>query len=168
LEKGAIIDEIRKISAPTDPREAFISIFSDTVLAAVGAAKVFRDAATGPVIGRLFRVAMDAVIHVLDQVLERLEGLAQPPFPISPIEEFDLVPSPRPTPAIPHDTSGLESALAALALLAEDLETARELLRTLFFSIDPVLSLAEGQITGALRAVGDSRALAVRLIQTHV
>lgn len=168
LEKGVILEEIRKITAPQDPRQAFVEIFTAGITAAVGAAEIIRDQATGPVIGGLVRVAMGGVIFILEHFLAALDELARPPLDPQIVDEFDLgvsggVPAPP-----PDDTGTLTAAIATLDQLWIHLVEARRLIREHFLEVDPVLQLAEGQISGRLREVDDARARAVSQIRAHL
>ena len=168
LEKGVILDEIRKITAPVSPREAFLQVFSEVVRAALGAALLLRQSSTGPIIGRLFRVAMDGVVFILESILTVLEELAVPPGAAPGIEEFDLVPSQPLPPQIGHDVNDLRVASQELLTVSVSLTEARDKLRELFFAIDPVFSLAQGPILGAIGVAQDARARALGEIETHI
>jgi len=152
LEKGVILEAIARIGtqeAPANTREIFLSIFTDVILAVIGAAEILRDAATGPVIGKLFKLFMGGIISLLEAVLLSLKELAQAPPTIPDLTEFDLVPpqpAPVPDPINPQVVILLKSARLALINQLIVLEALRVKVHELFFAIDPVFSLAQGPI----------------------
>lgn len=172
LDKGEILEAIAAIGGIAGeietPREAFVEIFAAVVRAGLGAARILRDQATGPVIGRLFRLAMDGVIVILEHILDSLESLAVPPSGDINVAEFPLIPPVSGAEPIKHSVSDLNRAITALDRQQKVLETARRRVQELFLEIDPVFSLAQGPIISDLSSAEDDRAVAASEIIQHL
>lgn len=161
LEKGVILEEIRKITAPASPREEFVEIFAVVIRTALGAARILHDRATGPIIGRLFRVGLELIEHILETILDSLDELAERPLAPPEIPEFELFPSDAVDGVGPPDNRdtvrSLRVGLLAVSRISPLLDSADTKLIELFLEIDPVFALAQGPIRVLLSQADTAR-----------
>jgi len=168
LEKGVILEEIRKITGTTAEHPDFIDILSNVVQTAIGAALLLKKKATGPIIGRLFRTALDGLIFILQRIWDTLQNIATLVPEAPRVDEFDLTPLATPTTPIPLDKTLLVNAIQALARLENHIKSARTQVIDLFSSIDPVFALVQGPIMGNLTSINSERAQAIREIENFI